>query len=414
MKPLLALLLTVNICLAQNDSLYNYLLNADYKGTSEYLTKLQKQRQLSEKEYLTYIKANLELIDYKKAVSISKEGGGIYPKSSDIKYYKALSLYKYEDFDAASAEVKSLLKRDSTKVKYLRLALKISNKQKKHKQYFNYLTKLYRIDSTNSSINYLLGKACIKQRKNNLAVAYLNNAIKYDSTQAKAYKWLGRIYDAQKMWDTSLYYTNQAILLRPNNTSFIRQRANTHYTRGHYFRAKPDYLKILKDSSDKEVVFRLAVCYQQIKSFREAHQLFLKAQKMDPKNYKTNQYLGLSYQQQGNTEKAIHYLEKAIEIQQPDGLIMHMLMHQLAMNYYDNEDYHKALRLFKEVAMAEPRYTLFQFYLAECYYHTKQYKLAQKYYAKINGSVPYQHQRTVNARLQSLKETLFFESKDKK
>ncbi len=195
MRLLIPLLLTVNICLAQNDSLYNYLIKSDNKETSEYLAKLQKQRQLSEKEYLIYIKANLELIDYKKAISLAKQAGKIYPNSSDIAYYKALSLYKYEDFDAASTEAASLLKKDSTKVKYLRLALKISNKQKKHKQYFKYLVKLYHIDSTNSSINYLLGKACIKRKIKNLAVMYFNNTIKYDSTHAKAYKWLGRIYE---------------------------------------------------------------------------------------------------------------------------------------------------------------------------------------------------------------------------
>ncbi len=413
MKRILPLLLLVNVCLAQNDSIYNYLISTDHKETSEYLTKLKTQRQLSEKEYLIYIKANLELIDYKKALDVAKEGTSTYPGSSDIQYYKALSLYKYEAFESANTEINALLKQDSTNLKYLRLALKISNKQNKQKQYFNYLNKLYRIDSTNSSINYLLGKACIKQRQNNLAITYLNNTIKYDSTHAKAYKWLGKIYDARKMWDTSLYYTNKALHLKPNNASFLKQRASTHYSRNHYFRAKWDYLKLLKDSSDFEVVFRLGVCYQETKSLKEAHQLFLKAYDMDSMSYKTNQYLGISYQRRGNTQKAIYYLERAIAIQQPDNFIMRMLMRQLAVNYYDNKDYDKAIPLFKEIVIYEPRYLLPQFYLAECYYHTKRYKLAQKYYIKINGKVTYREQQVINSRLQSLKETLFFESKEK-
>ncbi len=411
MTRIIFILIVLNsVAFAQTDSLNYYFINYDYDNITRIGEKLISTNIATEKDFIKTAQAYSANFQYKKALDILHIAQNKYTTNNSIKYAKATILYKNNRLNSSAKAIETLLKLDSLNKKYLLLAMKISNAQKNYKKSIKYNKLLLLSDSTNSVFNYLAGKTSVKLKNNEKALQYFEKAVSYDTTYSNAYKWLGKIYDAFRDWDTSLYYTNKAIEIEPDNISYYTQRANTNYDRTHYYRALPDFEKVWQtDTTSSKISFKLGVCYLQIKKYDLANKLFLKSYSIDSTNYKINQYLGMSYHHLKQYDKAVHFIEKAQQIIQPDKNIVIILQSHLAINYFENKQYKKAIEYNKIMSKYRPQSASWYFYfVAESYFALNDFRNAKNYYDKITLTLPTEYQETINAHLIVINEHLFF------
>lgn len=414
MKLAIALIIiTSNIIFSQNDSLNYYLLNSDYDKAIVLGEKIIKKNNINEKVYIKTAHAYSTNYNFSKALNTLEKAELLYPTNNNILFSKANILYKSNRLNKSTTTINNLLKADSLNRKYLLLAMKIANAKNKYKSSLKYNNKLLFTDSTNAVFNYMAGKTSVKLKQNKEAILYFEKAIIYDSTYSDAYNWLAKVHDAYKNWDTSLYYINMAISIEPDNIIYYKQRANTNYDRTHYFRALIDFEKVLEaDTNSRKISFQLGVCYQQINKHDKAHKLFLKSYSIDSTNYKINQYLGMSYYHLKQYDKAVHYIETAQKLIQPDKNIETVLQSQLAINYFNNKQYNKAIEYNKIMKQKRSRNYWYNYYIAESYYNLNNFRKAKKYYTSIDHTLPLEFEENKNAHLIIINEHLFLNNKN--
>ena len=410
-KTIFILIITSSIIYAQNDSINYYFVNSDYDRVIAIGEELISNNSANENDFIKTAQAYSANYQYKKALIALQNAEIKFPKHKKLQYTKANILYKNNRLNKTANTISELLKNDSLNKKYLLLAIKIANGKKDYKKSLKYNCNLLLTDSTNAIFNYLAGKTSVKLKENKQALQYFEKAIKYDTTYSDAYKWLGKLYDAFRDWDTSLYYTNKAIEIEPDNISYYKQRANTNYDRTHYYKALSDFEKVWEaDTNSSKISFKLGVCYLEIKKYKEANKLFLKSYNIDSTNYKINQYLGMSYYHLQQYNKAVHFIEKAQEIIQPDKNVVKVLQSHLAINYFENKQYQKAIEYNKIMSKYYPDYHWYNYFIAESYFALNDFRNAKKYYDKITAYMPPEYQENINAHLIVIKEHLFFDN----
>ncbi|MBN2668075.1 MAG: tetratricopeptide repeat protein [Bacteroidales bacterium] len=406
---LLSFVLIVNLSIAQTDSVKIYFMQGNDAAMQAYAE--QHFDKLNVAQIAWYAKSYYESMNYSKALSILQNSESKWNQEPSIHLLKLKILIKLERCSTAQQIVNTLLEKDSLNFDYCLYAYQIAKGLDDDHQQMIYLDRLVLNDSTNAGWYYQKGKLLVKLKSNNEAIINFRTTLQYDTLYAKAYYWLAKIYDAYRNWDTSLFYIDKAIALDSASDLFHLQRAKTNYDRGHYFRLLKDLEPLLADSTDKDIVFMTGVAYLQTKRENIAHNFFVKAHALDSNDYKTNQYLALSYEMKNDYLLAKYYLEKALSLIQPDMNIDNLLKYELAKVYYENEEYKRALEYFTYYSNQHPNYTIPQFYMAECYYQMGDYKLAQNYFSKVNGSLPSDLQTVLDDRILKLKEHLFFEEK---
>lgn len=397
---------------AQSDSLKYYFYNSNYDKAITIGNALIINKAATANDYILIAKSYSSNFEYLNALNILKNAETLFPSNNEILYSKANNLYKYDKIAESEIITKKLIASDSLNKKYILLAINIAKSTNNNNALLNYNKKLLQIDSTSAAYNNMIGKTYIKLKQNKYAIKHLEKSIKYDSTYSDSYNWLAKIHDAFRSWDTSLYYINKALKIDPENISYLKQRANTNYNRVHYFRALPDFLYLYNnDTTDNEIIFKLGVCYLQIEKYDIANKFFIKSYNIDSSNYKTNQYLGMSYYNLKQYDIAVHYIEEALKLIQPDKIVMKSIQNNLAINYFSNKQYEKAIEYSKIMKNYYQKDYWYDYYIAESYFALNDYKNAKKYYENINGKLPSEFQENINKHLIVINEHLFFKQK---
>jgi type IV pilus biogenesis/stability protein PilW len=113
-------------------------------------------------------------------------------------------------------------------------------------------------------------------------------------------------------------------------------------------------------------------------NFTAAIKELLDAEKLNPKDPLTQNYLGIAYKNKQMTDLAISHFKKAIELK-PD---YSQAMNNLGTAYLDKEDWDNAITCFKDVVndvlYLTPQYPIAN--LGWAYYKKKDYNAAEKYY----------------------------------
>ena len=119
----------------------------------------------------------------------------------------------------------------------------------------------------------------------------------------------------------------------------------------------------------------------------------------------------MSYYHLKQYDKAVYFIEKAQQIIQPDKNVTTVLQSHLAINYFENKQYNKAIEYNKIMIKNRPNNSSwYNYYIAESYFALNDFRNAKKYYDKITRYLPPEYQDNINAHLIIIKEHLFFEN----
>ena len=399
---------------AQVDSLRYFFINSDYKRIIEIANQKNtlEHLKLSDIRYISY--AYKSVGDYTNAIRIIKLYEKQHGSTEDLIFLKAEYLYQYGRSNQALKLVEKLLMTDSLNFKYLNLSERIYKAQKQYTKALGIVIQIYKIDSLNPLINYKIAYYNTKLKNYKKAIDHFNKTLILDSTYTDAWRWLGKIYSAKMQHDTALYFINTALDLEPTNLIIVEERANINYRKGHYFRAKNDFQKLIDSKQVKlEIYFKTGVCYLQMRQPQKALEILTDVYSKDSSNYLYAEYLGILYNKLDQKKKAEYYLNKSISLLQPDDLTLASIYRQLANIYFDSSEKTKMDKAIHQFYLhSSDIYLLYN--IARKYDKQAKTSLALEYYQRLSRRSNFPKSREfeyVKNRIQILKEDLFFEQK---
>ncbi len=413
-KIFLLLILSSNYLFAQTDSLKFFFVNSDYKRIIEFSQQENfiEQSDLSDIRYISY--AYKTIGDYRSAIRIIEEYEKSHPPLVELTYLKAEYFYKYGRSNESVNLLKNLLKTDKSNSKYMLLLEQIYKSKKNYFEALKLVHIMYMEDSLNIFLNYKMAYYNTKLKQYDTAIFFLNNTLELDSTYVDAWRWKGKIYSAYMKHDSALFFINKALGYEPRNLKIIEERANINYRKGHYFRAQNDYQQLVDaKQSDLNIRYKIGVCYFQMRQPQKALDVLSELYQIDSTNYLYAEYLGATFQKLGDSKKASYYLNKSIELLQPDHLVLASIYRQLANLYFETGEKNKMDKVIKQFYLhSSDTYLLFS--IANKYDKDGQKSLALEYYKRLSMRKDFPKTREferVKNRIQMLKEDLFFEKK---
>ncbi|MBM9603819.1 tetratricopeptide repeat protein [Desulfopila inferna] len=133
----------------------------------------------------------------------------------------------------------------------------------------------------------------------------------------------------------------------PDNVSLLHKQGALLLKKKRYGEAEAIYSKLLNlDGKDPRAFEGLGRVDFGLGNFKEAESNFLEALKIDPELYLSHQYMGLIYSRKQNFDQAIYHFQKALADKPGDVGISN----NLAVTYYLNGNFKKAVALFRETA----------------------------------------------------------------
>ena len=161
-----------------------------------------------------------------------------------------------------------------------------------------------------------------------------------------------------------------------------RQRAHSHYLTGDYAKALHEYRR-LKHWGDRNesTLYYLALCYAKTDSLYLAYENLNEAAKLN--NYENPSILsqlGTVAVELGIIGEGIGYIEKSIELMQPDGKLLFSLTNTMAESCFKWGKYEKSISYMKQ-SLKYPDSNVYVYYrIAQAYGMMKKLKDEQEYY----------------------------------
>ena len=166
------------------------------------------------------------------------------------------------------------------------------------------------------------------------------------------------------------------------NVFVNRQKAHALYLIGDYPKALHEY-KRLKDGGDRNesTLYYLALCYAKADSLYLAYENLLEAAELSRNENPTIlSQLGTVAVELGIIGEGINYIEKSIELMQPDGKLLFTLTNTMAEGCFRWGKYEKSISYMKQ-SMKYPDCNVYVYYrIAQAYGKMKKLKDEQEYY----------------------------------
>ena len=214
------------------------------------------------------------------------------------------------------------------------------------------------------------------------AVHYGRLANSADPYDCKIVSKLAHHYNAVEQPDTALYIADHYCRIDSTNVFVNRQKAHSLYLIGDYPKALYEYSR-LKNCGDRNesTLYYLALCYAKVDSLKLAYGNLLEAAELNRyENPSILSQLGTVAVELGIITDGIGYIEKSIELMQPDSKLMFALTNTLAEGYFKWGKYDKSISYMKQ-SMKYPYSNVFVYYrMAQAYGMMKKLRDEQKYY----------------------------------
>jgi tetratricopeptide (TPR) repeat protein len=254
--------------------------------------------------------------------------------------------------------------------------------------------KLYLLDTLN--VEYLQKLASNQWFSDQQQAAFVNykKAYSLDSAYLPVVFDLARIYMNMKMQDTSIAMLKKAIRSAPTESRLYADMGTAYFSKGEYYFAFPEYEKALKlGYTGVEAIKRLAISYYSISYFEKSEKMFKMLIKKDTSDYKVCMYLGNIYNFNRQYEKANIFFQRAIDLIEPDPMVLTAIYSGMADCYKGSGQYEKAVETIKirhentPLQYKSPKYL---FEIAELYENnvkdkTKALDYYQQYYDAIKN-----------------------------
>lgn len=214
------------------------------------------------------------------------------------------------------------------------------------------------------------------------AVYYGRLANRVDPYDCKIVSKLAHHYNHAQLPDTALYIADLYCRFDSTNVFVNRQKAHSLYLTGDYAKALHEYRR-LKEWGDRNesTLYYLALCYAKTDSLYLAYENLNEAAKLN--NYENPSILsqlGTVAVELGIIGEGINYIEKSIELMQPDGKLLFTLTNTMAEGCFKWGKYEKSISYMKQ-SLKYPESTVYVYYrMAQAYGMMKKLKDEQEYY----------------------------------
>ena len=214
------------------------------------------------------------------------------------------------------------------------------------------------------------------------AVYYGRLANRADPYDCKIVSRLTHHYNHVQLPDTALYIADLYCRFDSTNVFVNRQRAHSHYLTGDYAKALYEYRR-LKHWGDRNesTLYYLALCYAKADSLYLAYENLLEAAELSRNENPTIlSQLGTVAVELGIIGEGIGYIEKSIELMQPDGKLLFSLTNTMAEGCFKWGKYEKSISYMKQ-SLKYPDSNVYVYYrIAQAYGMMKKLKDEQEYY----------------------------------
>ena len=346
--------------------------------------------------------------DYKTAITAYDSVLIIYPDNIQANLYKAQSLAAMGDSKGALEQYKKVLAKDPANEIAQTEMLNMVKDTMTTAQFVDYIKKNNPDNAGNVLYNYALDLH--KQNKLADAITIYNEVIKLTPSNSEAYVNLAIAQGQGKNYDAALATLNTANTKFPNNaqvsdaiksisaqsTDEKLETAANFYNNKDYQNAINEYLKIKPATSD--TMLGIASSYQNMGDSDNAIEYYKKALNLAPKNSDIAYYIAALYSEKGDSSNAKIYAQKAVTLNAGNKEAKELLESldaqiaseelEKAISMFDAGQYIESLALLNKIITSEPNDSYALYYRGMIYDTQKKYNEAIADYKKAIASNP--------------------------
>jgi tetratricopeptide (TPR) repeat protein len=353
-------------------------------------------------------------MQHQQAVTVFEKGSAI--DKNDIRFSLAL-VESYDHLGWEKKAISLLLELKKLNPENTYIDIKLAGLYFELKDYANAIdtyAQLIKRDTTNALFFKQLGIGYYSLEKWPDAIANLKQAKQLNNNDMAVYIYLYNIYVKQEKTVQALEIVNEGLRLQTDNSQLIRAKAEVLFKTMHYITAEDLYFQLYeRGDSSATVLKKLGICYFYSKKWPYALLSLTKSITKDSSDAVVYYYLGLTYAELKNKDKAIKNIEESIAWSLPESLPD--VYFELAKLYDENKQVASAIKTYKKILVLYPERTAVLMYLGSLYersYADKQVALEyyQRYLKAEEGNSTKQT-KYVQERISLIKETEFMKSK---
>lgn len=278
-----------------------------------------------------------------------------------------------KSFDEAKELLDSALQEEPSNIELLKLAgLTYTNLEHWSKacRFFESVIKYSPEDATST---FYLAKCCENLRDYISAKNYYIKVIELRPEYGEAYQSLCLILIKLKDSALAIKYADDAIKIFPDEYIYDFIKGTAQMDSKNFLEAMSSLLSAHKKAPLKpEIMNSLGTCYMALNDVNNALATYQKALEIDNKNAMAYFNIGSVYQVKQEHEKAIEYLEKAVEIDEDD----ERFLSSLAMSEVKIKDFDCALKHYKLLSVLYPDKENYKYNMVTCYEELNDYATA--------------------------------------
>lgn len=249
--------------------------------------------------------------NYTKAINYYAQEGSEKGRLQIARAYNSIGNY-----DKAITQYENLISKTS-ELQIARFELgKLYLKTKHFDESRKLFTGLVRDDSSNPEYLYYQGESFRElDQPASYLVAY-KKAVGVDSTHLKSIFQLGKHFVVTREKANALEYLNKGLAFYPDDVSLINLKGLSLYNNDEYEKALPLFERLIELGEKKEFVYtKLAYCYLKTWEFNKAKSTYKLLIEKNEDNHDAYFNLGHVFFKDRQTDSAVFYVKKSIEVQ---------------------------------------------------------------------------------------------------
>lgn len=343
-------------------------------------TEQERTKALSEAKYLKSI--------YKTDEAIEKLSSLVRPDSFDEEVISELADCHFQsgDYETAAGTYFLLSSRVPDNILYKIRQMQTFSRMEAWSQSIQAGREVLRLDSIPAVLSSM-GDSFQRMNQPDSALLYYRQSLALKPKNANVVSKAANVLLGKEDFDGAIALTDAFLANDPDNMAIAPVKGLALY-RKNDFDAAIDVFQRQEDIGNDTypIHYYLGQCYWQTKVIYRADQELLKAWQIDSSDVKLAYSIAAVKQEARRSfeDEVIPWLDKALDMLQPDAGMMSRIHQQYAVGYYGRRDtWNKAIAHYKEAYRYNPKFISALQMIAYCYEQQKDYKHALEYYEKF-------------------------------
>lgn len=257
--------------------------------------------------------------NYNDAISALNRAVEVDSANADLYAYRADIHYKVKNVNKSMADVERALGMDDNHIEANKRAAWIYFLLKDYEKTFTHVNKALAQNERDAECYFIKGMAYKEQEKLKLSVSSFRTAVEQDNDYYDAWIQLGLLHSLAEHEHTVFYYDNA---IRVDSTKYEGHYNKAFFlqeTEGEYRKALKSYDAILRHNPNfYNAYFNKGYIYlEYLDIYDSAQMMFTRVVEINPAGYKAYLNRGLAYERQGDLQRAIEDINKALKMK-PD------------------------------------------------------------------------------------------------